>query len=485
MYSKRRFETPITKKIPVIKQPINKEKIYLLFKNDAFLEKITLIIRDFLITTWKMQSESHIFRLRKKILIEPISKTILNQLGLEQTTAIDELTPIVVSILSPFFNVKNNNKLYEGIFYKWWSNNLQPFSIVNLSYTSTIYNITKKNLNHLIISNDNKIELLKQNMVAKLDFIAEATDKAISQDISRLFKDNSLFGFAKEVTKVFTAFLLLGLSAGLPYDILQLLIGAIILTMIFNFCCFQGYEHFGYIRKYGGEDIALTDYFITDILLDTLQDLLNKEVATEPVLVKYKPKKVVTMSPMPEIKQIEVTPISLNVVCEPKNELIKIKQALHKKSRDNKDKMMLTLSHRPDNQTITWQAKDTYQKDIQYLFNPLKIKSIVFALWAHDKYLMQACKNNFILCESATLKTLIKNKVQRKEFKSILRSGAVVKAQNCRGLVLIKDSFKAKTLKSGLSHYRLFCEPKHKISLIENDVETTKILHVPTKYCNK
>lgn len=472
------------------------KKIYDLFNNDIFLENVTFIVRNFLITTWLMESENHIRELQSKALIIPTVKLIKKSLGNILSLENNEIYSITRSILNPFLDRKSNNKLYESIINKWWSTyaGVDPGIFGEAGYNAKAsacakrtFAITRDSIALLTnLSAREKAEFLFKELNKKFDTLHEMTDRFPRS--RRLLHLNTRTTFLEYFSLAMLVSIPLSLLVGFT---IETFFKIFITTALIVFAMEQIKTHLlrsRTERKLGLENTLLTDYFITDKILKSIQLLAEKKQHNESsaenkieVVRKSKNTLVEYAKSETEIFLFDIS--TQDGVTKKFSEYAKIQQNLNKKQKENKRKIILQLPPDSNIHSITWKGNNSV-----YIYKPLASKSVVVSLWSEDQYLKPFCKNNFIFCDKAGLRKLIPNKTQRSEHKSILRNGKVVKAENCRGLVRVMENdilyLKTKDIGTGSSHYRLFCEPKLNTVVKEDNKEVTKTLYVPVKFRN-
>lgn len=505
MFSKRKILAksayPLQKQALIKKSSQNKteleiEKIYALFKNDEFLKETVTIVRDFIITTWKMKNQNNIHTLQDEI-IKLINKKIV--IHLKENHHHETISSVTKSILQPFMNTNKNNKLYETIFIKWWSiymnfdsDSVNPLTRVELlwlygvknifirMYIADLSTVTRRNIETLSKSTSNQDHLLTQNMDEKLIALEDLTQGEILKEMK--YYHNVWFWFWWRLLVTVT-FVLASVNVfiGVTKEMA-------ILDLVFVMG-FLGASYFviNSSEKYGHKGLA--DYIIADHLLAHVDTLLDEklQLKNSPIIIQNKRTiKMDSTQSEPEENLIIAGDILEEKSCEYQqgNEIRKIRNDLREKNRENKRQIILQIKDDAKLQNIVWKKQDDSKKEMIYIYKPLKIKSVVFAMWSPYEYMKPFCKNNFLLCEKPTLRKLVPNKEVRSELKRIIRNGAVVKAVGQPGLVREDDSVKVKTLKLVMSHYRLHFIPSMTTTVMEGNNEVKKTLHTPLKLTN-
>ena len=470
-----------------------KLKAYAIFLDPYFMEEVTYVVRDYLIATWMMESQ-YVEQVKNKLLSDPISELLAKKLSLEFRIKVtsQDVSTIVRQILLAFFNAEKNDRLYEEILYKWWE-------LCSPNYSSALDRIfpTRHYFTRRVLDNTDKaVKLTSGTVVAKRERIESLLNKKFSflHELTGEYPDPSkVLCIAKSPVKpilrmlaivMFPAFCL-GCSN-------EVLLGIALVTVIAMLAIHRMVHTdymFRFTRNYMFEFSTLTNYFISDRIINSIQSilaaaLLAKNAKSSSTDLKKSPKQITSMKVDTSYSYLDK---SLHEPNESNYKKIATTQTKFIGIRnDNYNKIVKEIGH--CNYIIKWEEK----LNQSYSYNSLKACNVV-QLYSRNASVNLACRHDYVVADESIWDSLTPNQEIKKEFLHLLKEALVVPPKDHSGLVKyqIEDKafYKVKTLKSGYSHYRGHCHLWGQVSMTENvkgkPQTVTKSLYMPFRVTNK
>lgn len=404
----------------------------------------------------------------------------------------DEITPIIKKILIPSFgNAKENDQLYESITEKWWETIMKGSFLfkettsMNFKYhmPNTICKLTKKAVRAIPHLNLQQREALRRKtIIDKFTFIHNTTG-IISPNQFYIYKSPGLRQILRSFILILTPAFLMGFS----YEMLGLLAVGILVSIFFSDKFINGDFFNGILRQKGYEMTPLTDYFISDKLLASVENILDKRLNDTTTLAKKNNLKKIL--PKRETRIVSDHDENLqNVTSSPSQDQIyqdtesnrairKLKKQLRTKRKERRKNVSNHLPIDSSLQISTWTVNNGHTL---YKRNPLKQNSKVRSLTTEIESLKEFCKNKFVVYDPKLINKLVpSNPALANEFIRIFEEPKLVREFGQSGVKRYNETIEAKTIKHGFSHYRLLCDHYPK-----DDQGKDNALYLPNQLTN-